>query len=188
MGTLITHLPNTISALRMVLAPIFLYATALDIQLGVMIFIISALSDWLDGYIAKSLDLSSPLGALLDPLGDKAISWAALCVICQQYPLASIWIASTLIIIRDVIITTKRIRQYKANKFDTQFAVSALAKIKTVLLFSAQITLMLNIVNENVLVYITGSMLLYASSLLTLISFGHYLKRPEVAERKITRE
>ena len=172
----------------MVLAPIFLYAAALDIRLALMIFIISALSDWLDGFIAKRLDLSSPLGALLDPLGDKAISWAALCVICQRYPFASMWIASVLIIVRDAIITTKRIHQYKTNKFDTQYAVSALAKIKTVVLFSAQITLMLNSVSENALVYTTGSMLLYASSLLTLISFGHYLKRPEVAERKITRE
>ena len=63
MGPLITHLPNTISALRMVLAPIFLYATALDIRLGLMIFIISALSDWLDGYIAKSLVESKGLNA-----------------------------------------------------------------------------------------------------------------------------
>lgn len=188
MDSLIAHIPNTISALRLLLAPIYLYASAIDIRLGLVIFIISALSDWLDGYIARRLDISSPLGALLDPLGDKAISWAALSVICQQYPLASIWIASALIIVRDVIITSKRIHQYKANKHSTQYAVSTLAKIKTILLFSAQIGLILNCIHENALVYITGSMLLYASSLLTLLSFGHYLKRPEVAERKITRE
>ena len=188
MNAYISQLPNTISIFRLILAPCYLYACIYDIRLGIGIFIICAISDWLDGFVARRLELSTPLGALLDPLGDKAISWAALIVICQRIPIASIWLASTIIIIRDAFISTKRIREYNTRNSVGELAVSDLAKIKTCVLFVAQISLMLHLHHHNTLVYHAGSMLLYASSLLTLVSFGHYLKRSRVAERKITRE
>ena len=139
-------------------------------------------TDWVDGYLARRYDQCSALGALLDPLGDKAMSWSALVVICYHIHEPTLWFASLTIILRDLIITTKRVRAYQHQCSD-QYPVSQMAKIKTATLFMAEILLIGALLEQNMLVQQLGLVLLYGSSLLTLISLGSYVKQPRDAER-----
>lgn len=65
-------IPNYITILRILLIPFYLYFfTQGNIILAAVLFAISGLTDFLDGYIARKYNLSSKLGKLLDPLADK---------------------------------------------------------------------------------------------------------------------
>ena len=178
---------NMISLSRLILAPAYLYACTIDHRIGVAILALAACTDWLDGFIARRMQCASALGALLDPIGDKAISWSALLVICLHSMSPSIIAASLAIFMRDCMITYQRIIQYQNNHKNDQLAVSQLAKLKTTMLFAAQCLLTIYLYSKNSLVYSAGSMLLYGSSLLTILSFVHYHSRSN-GKREITRE
>jgi cardiolipin synthase len=66
-------IPNLLSALRLALLPLFLWlilGPEAD-GLAVLVLVVSGLSDWLDGYLARKLDQASKLGAILDPVADR---------------------------------------------------------------------------------------------------------------------
>ncbi|EAU45161.1 CDP-diacylglycerol--glycerol-3-phosphate 3-phosphatidyltransferase [Salipiger bermudensis HTCC2601] len=71
-------LPNTLTALRLLAAPgvavMFLYfSRPLADWFALLLFISAAVTDWFDGYIARTWSLESKLGAMLDPIADKAM-------------------------------------------------------------------------------------------------------------------
>lgn len=77
------NIPNLISIFRIFLIPVFIYSFILgqkddSIVLPVVIFIISGISDILDGYIARTYNMKTDLGAVLDPLADKLMLMTAL--------------------------------------------------------------------------------------------------------------
>lgn len=79
------HLPNTISVFRLVLVPIFAILYFSDFESGRLlaglVFLLAAISDITDGYIARRFDLVSALGHILDPLADKCMQCtAAICL------------------------------------------------------------------------------------------------------------
>ncbi len=65
--------PNLLSALRLLLLPLFLWLILGPEEdgLAVLVLVVSGLSDWLDGYLARKLDQASKLGAILDPVADR---------------------------------------------------------------------------------------------------------------------
>lgn len=71
------HLPNALSLARIVLTPVFLVAflsgTFTGQLLAVALFIVLAISDWLDGYLARRLQVTSRFGQYIDPLADKVL-------------------------------------------------------------------------------------------------------------------
>src|SRR5690606_5621569 len=75
------NLPNLLSALRLVATP---FAICLILEekgaVALLLFVGAAVTDWLDGYIARRMKSESPLGALLDPIADKVfgvgVLWA----------------------------------------------------------------------------------------------------------------
>ncbi len=90
-------LPNFITLLRIGIVPFFLIAVfAHDFRLAVLIFVISGFTDVLDGWIARTFDLQSRMGALLDPLADKVLLTAAyisLAVPHGQAVVIPLWLA-----------------------------------------------------------------------------------------------
>mgnify|MGYP000872838912 CR=1 FL=1 len=76
------NLPNLITIFRIILVPIFLILFHSDLENRVLysglVFLLAGASDVLDGYIARKYDLTSKLGAVLDPLADKMMSFAVL--------------------------------------------------------------------------------------------------------------
>lgn len=82
-------LPNILSVFRICLVPAFVAAYVLDggeiKYYAIGIFIVANLSDVLDGYIARRFNAQTEIGKVLDPLGDKLITFAALICIASQY-------------------------------------------------------------------------------------------------------
>jgi phosphatidylglycerophosphate synthase len=76
-GNVTMNLPNTITLFRLVLTAIFCAAASAEGVVGYSIalgaFVFGAISDWLDGYLARKLNLVTSLGKLLDPLADKIL-------------------------------------------------------------------------------------------------------------------
>ena len=171
-----THSLNTANAItffRFLLASIFLLLAGNHPLLGLLILIVAAFSDWLDGYIARKYQMQTDLGAFLDPLADKCMSLACLIVINVNFLSIPMALASSLIVMRDIRMTHLRIQERRKNS-PSQLGVSQLGKQKTALLFLSQILLIFYQYAESELVYQLGSVLLYVSSLLTLISFWQY--------------
>lgn len=168
-------IPNLITAGRLLMAPLFIVFSQYHIRYGLVILVMASASDWLDGFLARKFSSESALGALLDPIADKAMSWSALFTINYFIHSSLILLSSAIIITRDGIISLMRLRTCESGH--KQLQVSKIAKIKTGCLFMSQFLLIFYLYAQNDLVYRAGSMLLYASSLLTLISFAGYMKK-----------
>jgi len=76
------NLPNILSSVRIALVPVFVimyFTDADDVKTWALsVYIVAFITDMLDGYIARKYDLTSNLGKVLDPLGDKLMMTAAL--------------------------------------------------------------------------------------------------------------
>lgn len=123
-------LPNQLTILRIILTPVFLFFFLSDspvfklISLGV--FIVAALTDWYDGWLARKFNYITNWGKFWDPLADKILTSAAFIgfVILGIIPL---WMV-LIIILRDLVITS--LRAYADYK-DFSFPTSYYAKWKT---------------------------------------------------------
>jgi cardiolipin synthase (CMP-forming) len=97
------HLPNLICALRIVLVwPIATTLHAGQFRVALALFVTAAVSDGLDGYLAKRFDWTSDLGKLLDPMADKLLL-ITLFVECAWLGLAPWWLTAA-VVARDVLI------------------------------------------------------------------------------------
>lgn len=134
------NVPNILSAIRIVLAPIFLYLFLQDqlfLQLiSIVIFTIAAITDYFDGHIARKHEIESQIGIFLDPLADKVLTFSAFIVLPfideSQFP----WWAVTAIIVRDVTITLLRIYSKKKNiTMKTRMTAKAKTTVQMVFLY-----------------------------------------------------
>ncbi|GHC63512.1 CDP-diacylglycerol--glycerol-3-phosphate 3-phosphatidyltransferase [Roseibacillus persicicus] len=104
------NLPNAITVARLVLAAVFVGAASLATPAGNLValvtFVVAAFSDFLDGYLARKLNLVTSLGKLLDPLADKILVSAAF-IHLSAAGLCPVWVTS-LIIAREFLVTGLR--------------------------------------------------------------------------------
>lgn len=170
------NIPTAITCFRLAMVPMFLYTANIDMRIAVALFIVASMSDWLDGYLARKLSCQSDLGALLDPIADKLMSWAALWVINNALQNHLLMLASLCIVARDILLSVQRIYFYMMRRMPEALTVSKMAKIKTAMLFFSQALLTFYLYAQIELVYAMGIVLLYASCLLTLISLGSYIR------------
>lgn len=125
-------LPNILSGIRMVLAPVFLVLWFQDDFLfkaiGLAVYIVAAVTDYYDGYFARKYEVYTDFGAFLDPLADKFLTFSGFIVLpfiaLDQFP----WWAIALIIIRDTVITVLRVYMKRRK---TTMVTRFTAKIKT---------------------------------------------------------
>jgi CDP-diacylglycerol--glycerol-3-phosphate 3-phosphatidyltransferase len=104
--------------------------------LGLAVFIIAAVTDYFDGYYARKYQLESPLGAFLDPLADKFLTFSGFIVLpfiaADQFP----WWAIILIMLRDVTITLFRVyTKRKKQPMVTRFTAKAKTTVQMVFLY-----------------------------------------------------
>ncbi|NIN35479.1 MAG: CDP-diacylglycerol--glycerol-3-phosphate 3-phosphatidyltransferase, partial [Gammaproteobacteria bacterium] len=89
------NIPNSLTLIRIFLIPVFVVAFYLPFSwnnlLATAIFSLAALTDLLDGYLARKLGQISKLGAFLDPVADKLMVAVVLVLVVQQHP--TIWLA-----------------------------------------------------------------------------------------------
>src|SRR5688572_3754688 len=185
------NIPNLLTWLRIFLIPLFVgifYFERSWVSLpnqnlvATVIFTLAAITDWLDGWLARKLNQMSAFGAFLDPVADKLMVAAALIVLLQ---LGRIDAIVTLIIIgREITISALRewMAQIGASK---SVAVSLLGKIKTA---AQMIAIPMLLYDDPVGFFdpqIWGTVLIYMAAGLTLISMFYYLKMalPQINKR-----
>ena len=72
-------IPNMLSLLRLALVPVFLYLILADLPLwAFLVLAVASFTDWLDGYLARKLNQTTRIGALLDPAADRLYIFATL--------------------------------------------------------------------------------------------------------------
>ena len=178
------NLPNLITLLRILLIPLIVGVFYVpDAWLSyegkniaaTAIFIIAAITDWLDGYLARKLNQMSAFGAFFDPVADKLVVVGALIVLLT---LGRVDMVVGLIIIgREIAISA--LREWMAQLGRARsVAVAFIGKLKTVLQMVA-IPLLLfgdelfGIIDCHAL----GTILIYIAAVLTVVSMLYYLRR-----------
>jgi len=123
-------IPNQLTVTRIILTPIFAFLFLSNDktlnQISLVVFLIAALTDWYDGWLARKYNYISELGKFLDPLADKILTSTAFFAFVY-IGLLNFWMV-LIIVIRDLVVTLLRVYgQYKKRTFSTSF----LAKLKT---------------------------------------------------------
>ena len=181
----ILNIPNILTMARIGLIPVFLLiaywppAIGIEAHQGGMtrhliltaIFVLAAVTDWVDGYLARTLNQTSAFGRFLDPVADKLMVAAALIVLVQWQPSMSMAFAAIVIISREI--TVSALREWMAELgARTNVAVSTEGKYKTAFQMIAISVFLLNWQPLEMWAYA----LLYTAVILTLWSMFIYLK------------
>jgi len=139
-----------------------------------ILFVGAAVTDWLDGYLARRWNQTSAFGAFLDPVADKLMVTAALIVLLQLNRVDAI--VAVIIIGREIAISALREWMAKLGQ-DRSVAVNLLGKIKTV---SQLVAIPLLLYHERIGAWFDshrlGTWLLYVAAALTVASMLYYLK------------
>lgn len=171
---LATHLTLLRIALIPVLAVTFYLPIAGAHSVCAIIFTVAAITDWLDGYLARKLEQTTAFGAFLDPVADKLMVAVTLVLIVQADPSPWLAVAAAIIIGREITIAS--LREWMAEIGQrAQVKVSSLGKYKTTAQMVAIIVLLLGFDVEQPLFRSVGYLLLYLSAGLTLWSMVQYL-------------
>lgn len=177
------NLPTLVTFLRVALIPFIIVFALYDSTwfriVAASIFCLAALTDWLDGYLARKLEQTTAFGAFLDPLADKLLVVSILIILTTRYD--SLWLTLPVIVItaREIIISG--LREWMSRKQRLQSVLTnALGKRKTFLQLIAIILLLLgSTADPNHYFAFTiaqiGYVALYLALALTLWSMFRYL-------------
>ena len=173
-------IPNLITYFRLLSIPFILvfYLSGIYILqlLAFIIFILAALSDFFDGYLARKLNQTSVLGKILDPIADKLLVILAFMMFINSDLLNTYTTIGILIITaREIIVMTMReITAHQGIMID----VIKLSKLKTTLQFISLILLFLVSIthNSNIQVINLTNTFIYATAIISLISLVIYIK------------
>jgi CDP-diacylglycerol--glycerol-3-phosphate 3-phosphatidyltransferase/cardiolipin synthase len=187
-----TNIPILLTWLRIILIPLlvalyylpesWLQPVGRDLA-ATVVFVAAALTDWLDGYLARRWNQTSAFGAFLDPVADKLVVAAALIMLVHLDRVGAL--IAVIIIGREITISALRewMAEIGARK---SVAVSMIGKIKT----TAQMTAIPLLLYHRPLVGIDidtlGTWLIYVAAVLTLWSMAYYLRMawPHLVEQE----
>lgn len=173
------NIPNILTLLRIVLIPIFVLVFYLPVRWGhaaaAGIFAFAAITDWLDGYIARTFKQTSALGEFLDPVADKLIVVVALVFIVGESRLPYLAIPAAVIVGREIVISALREWMAELGK-RASVAVTFIGKFKTAVQMLALVLLLAYQPGVNPWLGLLGYILLCAAAILTLWSMVMYLK------------
>jgi cardiolipin synthase len=182
------NIPNLLTWARIVLIPLVVgvYYLPLPVheqnQIATIAFVIAAVTDWFDGWLARKLGQTSAFGAFLDPVADKLMVAAALVMLVQLDRTNAI--VAFIIVGREIAISALREWMAKIGAAKS-VAVSFVGKLKTVAQMVAIPLLLYHDSLYGVPVAEFGEWLLWIAAVLTLWSMGYYLGKawPEIRER-----
>lgn len=177
------NIPNTLTLMRIAVIPLFVGVFYLpshwltDPQMNLIatvLFVLAAITDWLDGYLARTLGQTSAFGAFLDPVADKLMVAAALILLVQLGRADAI--VAVIIIGREITISALREWMARIGQ-SASVAVATVGKFKT----AAQMTAIPLLLYDEMILGVAarplGGVLLYVAAALTLWSMGYYLHR-----------
>ncbi|MBM5575663.1 MULTISPECIES: CDP-diacylglycerol--glycerol-3-phosphate 3-phosphatidyltransferase [Deefgea] len=177
------NLPIFLTWLRVALIPVFVgvfslpyaeYPLAWQNMVGASLFMLAAVTDWFDGFLARRWNQTSQFGAFLDPVADKLMVAAALILLVQLDRTES-WLA-VIIIGREITISALREWMAQLGKAKS-VAVNLIGKLKTT---AQMIAIVLLLWSEplipGVSTQLLGTLALYIAAILTIWSMFYYLR------------
>jgi CDP-diacylglycerol--glycerol-3-phosphate 3-phosphatidyltransferase len=182
-------IPTLLTWARIAAIPLIIGVYYLDWQMptknlvATSLFVLFALTDWLDGYLARKLNQTSAFGAFLDPVADKILVCAALLVLLEQDRVGSL--VALIIIGREIAISA--LREWMAQIGATRsVAVHMLGKLKTTV---QMIAIPFLLYDGGLFGFIDtrlwGTALIWLAAVLTVWSMAYYLRKaiPEIRAR-----
>jgi CDP-diacylglycerol--glycerol-3-phosphate 3-phosphatidyltransferase len=128
------NIPNTLTLLRIALIPVLVVVFYLPFNghllVAAGIFTIAAITDWVDGYLARRLGQMTAFGAFLDPVADKLMVAVALVLLVERHNDLLFTLAACVIISREMVVSALREWMAELGK-RTSVAVSMIGKVKT---------------------------------------------------------
>ena len=177
------NLPNLLTWLRIILIPLVVavfylpdgWLTPHQINLSAAgMFGFAAITDWLDGYLARKLNQTSAFGAFLDPVADKIMVAAALIVLVKLGRVDAL--IALIIIGREITISA--LREWMASiGARGSVAVSMIGKLKTVAQMVAILFLLFHETVFGLDTHLIGTWLIWLAAVLTLWSMVYYLRQ-----------
>jgi CDP-diacylglycerol--glycerol-3-phosphate 3-phosphatidyltransferase/cardiolipin synthase len=186
------NIPNLLTWLRILLIPIFVavfYLPPVWLSshwvnvIATTIFAVAAVTDWLDGYLARALNQVSAFGAFLDPVADKLMVAAALLVLVKLERVDAL--IALIILGREIAISA--LREWMAGIGQGKsVAVSFIGKLKTTAQMAAILLLLYHdSIGQTIDTHLMGTYLIYVAAILTLWSMAYYLKMawPQISSK-----
>jgi len=173
------NIPNLLTLFRLLLIPVFVTLFYLPYTwsylASALVFALAALTDWLDGYLARKLGQSTSFGAFLDPVADKVMVAVVLVLMVERYATLGFALAAAVIVARELLISA--LREWMAELGQrAKVAVSMIGKVKTVFQMAAILILLAVIPEHNHPMKHVGFACLYIAVGLTLWSAFIYLR------------
>ena len=173
------NLPNVLTLGRIAAVPLvvvlFYWSHPWSNPLAAIVFIAAAITDTLDGYLARRLGITTPLGEFLDPVADKLMVATALVLLVGHDTRPLIVITGIVIIGREI--TVSALREWMAHLGSrATVAVSGMGKLKTITQMTGLSMMMFREDVFGLPVYDTGVVLLVLAAALTLWSMVRYLR------------
>ena len=169
------NIPNLLTLFRLILIPVFVVLFYLPFEWSnvwaAAVFVIAAVTDWFDGYLARRLKQTTPFGAFLDPVADKIMVSSALVLIVEHYNIPLVTIPALVMIGREILISALREWMAELGK-RSSVAVGWMGKWKTTIQMMALTGL---IWQHNSWMYWAAMVLLYLAVLLTFSSMMQYV-------------
>jgi CDP-diacylglycerol--glycerol-3-phosphate 3-phosphatidyltransferase len=173
------NLPNNLTLLRIALIPLLVAVFYLPWHYAniacTLIFILAGITDWLDGYFARKMQLETAFGAFLDPVADKLMVAIVLVLLVQQQATPYLAIPAAIIIGREITIASLREWMAEIGK-RAKVKVSELGKWKTT---AQMLAIGFLLYREDLLglpINLIGYGFLYIAAALTLWSMVSYLR------------
>lgn len=173
------NVPNILSFLRIILIPALVAGFYLPAELSRIIassiFLLACITDIFDGYVARTFNQTTKLGAFLDPVADKLIVAVALVLIVGELQGAYLAIPAAVIVGREIMVSALREWMAELGK-RTSVAVSFVGKIKTIAQMASIVSFLLYKPGDVLTFFVLGLILLYIAALLTLWSMVMYIR------------
>jgi len=173
------NIPNKLTILRIILVPIFVVLMLTRIPyggtMGAIIFVIAALTDSLDGYLARKWKQTTKLGAILDPLADKLLITAALISLVELGRIPG-WIA-IVIIGREFAVTGLRIVKAEEGLI---ISASRMGKWKTISQVTAVLIIILQHLYQPLATLAVGQWAMYIAVIITVVSGVEYFQKNKI--------
>jgi len=181
-------LPNQLTTLRIILTPFFVYFFLSDNpvyrQISLAIFLVAAITDWYDGWLARKFNYITAYGKFMDPLADKILTSAAFFSLVSL-GILELWMV-VIIVIRDFLITGLRgYAEYKGKTMTTSVVVKWKTAFQMVFLYYLLFLYVGKSVSwlynsyENIFILMLNPVFIYYSmlfiSLFTLVTGLQYL-------------
>lgn len=170
------NIPNVLTLLRILLIPVLVALPYSTLEsrylLTASVFLVAAITDWFDGYLARTLNQTSAFGRFLDPVADKLMVAAALIILVQWHANNILVVFSAIVIVsREITISALREWMAEIGK-RASVAVSYMGKLKTTMQMTAITVLLVH----HPLLDRLGFLLLVVAAGLTLWSMIIYLR------------